>query len=122
MVRLAPLVFVLLWSSSFVAARIGLRSLTPLLFVAVRMVLAAAVLVGVMLALGRSWRSVPAPLVHCAVRAYHQQRAERPPTMPWSTSERRRLPWCRRSPIAHRAAGLAAAGEQLRPLQWPGWC
>ena len=54
--RIAPFAFVLLWSSSFIAARVGLRHLTPLLFVAVRMVLAAAVLVGVMAALRRSWR------------------------------------------------------------------
>jgi drug/metabolite transporter (DMT)-like permease len=34
--RLAPLLFVLLWSSSFIAAKAGLRHMSPLLFVAVR--------------------------------------------------------------------------------------
>jgi len=67
LLRVAPFAFVLLWSSSFIAARVGLRHLTPLLFVAVRMVLAAAVLVGVMAALRRSWRRLEGRWVHCAV-------------------------------------------------------
>jgi drug/metabolite transporter (DMT)-like permease len=65
--RLAPFVFVLLWSSSFVAARVGLRHLTPLLFVAVRMVLAATVLLGMMVVLRRSWRGLAGKRIHCAV-------------------------------------------------------
>jgi drug/metabolite transporter (DMT)-like permease len=67
MVPLAPFAFVLLWSSSFVAARVGLRHLSPLLFVTVRMVFAAAVLVLVMLALRRSWHVLAGRWVHCAV-------------------------------------------------------
>jgi drug/metabolite transporter (DMT)-like permease len=67
MVPLAPFAFVLLWSSSFVAARVGLRHLSPLLFVTVRMVFAATVLVLVMLALRRSWRVLAGRWVHCAV-------------------------------------------------------
>jgi drug/metabolite transporter (DMT)-like permease len=53
--RLAPYVFVLLWSSSFVTARIGLRLVSPLLFVAVRLVAAAVILVIVMALRGESW-------------------------------------------------------------------
>jgi drug/metabolite transporter (DMT)-like permease len=53
--RLAPFGFVLLWSSSFVAAKTGLRHLTPLLFVAIRLSACAVVLVLLMLALRRSW-------------------------------------------------------------------
>ena len=56
LVRIAPFAFVLLWSSSFIASRVGLRYLSPLLFVTVRMVLAAAVLLAVTLTLRRSWR------------------------------------------------------------------
>ena len=67
LLRVAPFVFVLLWSSSFIAARVGLRHLTPLLFVAVRMVLAAAVLTGVMAVLRRSWRVLATRWAHCAV-------------------------------------------------------
>src|ERR1700756_3306961 len=54
--RFAPFAFVLLWSSSFIAARVGLRHLTPLLFVAVRMVIAAAALLAAVLLLRRTWR------------------------------------------------------------------
>ena len=65
--RLAPFAFVLLWSSSFVGARVGLRHLTPLLFIAVRMCVCAVVLVGVMLALRRSWGVLRGYWLHCAV-------------------------------------------------------
>ena len=65
--RFAPLGFVLLWSSSFIASRVGLRHLTPLLFVAVRLVFAAAVLLGVMLVLRRSWRALSGRWMHLAV-------------------------------------------------------
>ena len=47
--RLAPYGFILLWSSSFVTARVGLALVSPLLFVAVRLA-AAAVLLGLFLA------------------------------------------------------------------------
>src|SRR4051812_2980437 len=67
LLRAAPFAFVLLWSSSFIAARVGLRHLTPLLFVAVRMVFAAAALLGVMLVLRRSWRVLAGRWAHCAV-------------------------------------------------------
>ena len=56
LLRVAPFGFVLLWGSSFIASRVGLRYLSPLLFVTVRMALAAAVMVGVMAVLRRPWR------------------------------------------------------------------
>ena len=66
--RLAPFGFVLLWSSSFVAARVGLRHLTPLLFVAIRLSGCAAVLLVVMLVLRRSWRPLDGwRWLHCAI-------------------------------------------------------
>ena len=66
--RFAPFSFVLLWSSSFVAAKTGLRHLSPLLFVAIRLTGCAVVLMLAMLALRRSW----GPLgrrrwLHCAI-------------------------------------------------------
>ena len=51
-------VFILLWSSSFVTANIGLALVTPLLFVAVRLVIAAAILFAVMAIRGESWASL----------------------------------------------------------------
>jgi len=47
----APLLFVLLWSSSFLGTRIGLRHMSPLWFVALRMILASAIMVAAMTAL-----------------------------------------------------------------------
>lgn len=66
--RFAPFLFVLLWSSSFIAAKAGLLHLSPLLFVAVRLDGCVAVLLAIMLLGRRSWR----PLrdwrwLHCAV-------------------------------------------------------
>jgi drug/metabolite transporter (DMT)-like permease len=56
--RLAPYVFVLLWSTSFVTARIGLRLVTPLLFVAVRLVIAAAILLVAVALRGDGWSAL----------------------------------------------------------------
>ncbi len=68
MIRIVPLLFVLLWSSSFVTAKLGLRYLSPLLFVAVRLVGCALVLALVMLVLRRSWRPLAGGRwLHCAV-------------------------------------------------------
>src|SRR5262245_50838546 len=52
---LAPYAFVLLWSTSFVTARIGLKLVTPLLFVGVRLAAAALILLAVMAIRGDSW-------------------------------------------------------------------
>lgn len=66
--RVAPFAFVLLWSSSFVAAKTGLRHLSPLLFVAIRLAACATVLVLLMLVLRRSWRALGGwKWAHCAV-------------------------------------------------------
>jgi drug/metabolite transporter (DMT)-like permease len=65
--RFAPFAFVLLWSSSFIASRAGLRYLSPLFFVAVRMVIAAAALIAVMTLLNRSWRVLSGRWGHLAV-------------------------------------------------------
>jgi drug/metabolite transporter (DMT)-like permease len=65
--RLMPLGFVLLWSSSFIGARVGLRHVTPLLFVEVRLWISAAVLVLAMLVLRRSWSVLRGRWLHCAV-------------------------------------------------------
>jgi drug/metabolite transporter (DMT)-like permease len=52
----APFLFVLLWSSSFITTKIGLRHISPLLFVAIRLVACAIVLTVLMLLLRQSWR------------------------------------------------------------------
>ena len=65
--RLAPFGFVLLWSSSFIGARVGVRYVTPLLFIAVRLCLSAALLVLTMLVLRRSWAVLRGRWIHCAI-------------------------------------------------------
>jgi drug/metabolite transporter (DMT)-like permease len=66
--RLAPFLFVLLWSSSFIAAKTGLRDISPLLFVAVRLIACALVLLAVMLIGRRSWQPLAGwRWLHCAV-------------------------------------------------------
>ena len=63
----APVLFVLLWSSSFIAVRTGLAHMTPLLFVALRMILAAALLAAAMGIRRESWSLPPRLWFHCAV-------------------------------------------------------
>jgi drug/metabolite transporter (DMT)-like permease len=64
----APFLFVLLWSSSFITAKIGLRHLSPLLFVAIRLVACAFVLTVLMLLLRQSWRPLAGwKWLHCAI-------------------------------------------------------
>jgi drug/metabolite transporter (DMT)-like permease len=65
--RAAPLLFVLLWSSSFIGARLGLRHMSPLWFVALRMVLASAIMTGAMLVTRRPWTLSRTQWMHCAV-------------------------------------------------------
>lgn len=65
--RFAPFGFVLLWSSSFIGARVGVRLVSPLLFVAVRLCLSAALLVAAMLLLRRSWAVLRGKWLHCAI-------------------------------------------------------
>lgn len=57
-VKLAPFAFILLWSSSFVTARIGLQYVSPLLFVALRLAAAALLVAGLATLLGHSWSAL----------------------------------------------------------------
>ena len=67
MLLIAPLLFVLLWSSSFISTKAGLRHLSPLLFVAIRLAACAFVMVALMLLLRRSWRPLAGrQWLHCA--------------------------------------------------------
>jgi drug/metabolite transporter (DMT)-like permease len=66
--RFAPILFVLLWSSSFIAAKAGLQHFSPLLFVAIRLAGCAIVLVTSMILLRRSWRPLSGcRWLHCGV-------------------------------------------------------
>jgi drug/metabolite transporter (DMT)-like permease len=120
--RLAPFIFVLLWSSSFIAARVGLRDLSPLLFVAVRMAIAAAVLLGVTLALRQPWRVLAGRWVHLAVAGvltnsvllmtahYAMVHIGAAPIALVQTL----------NPLLTALLAWPLLGEPLRPLQWLG--
>ena len=122
MIRLVPFAFVLLWSSSFIASRVGLRHLSPLLFVAVRMVIAAAVLLGVTLALRRPWRALAGRWVHLAVAGvltnsvllmtahYAMVHIGAAPIALVQTL----------NPLLTALLAWPLLGEPLRPLQWLG--
>lgn len=55
--RVAPFLFLLLWSGGYVAARLGIVDSTPITLVAIRFVLAAGLFVLIALALGARWPS-----------------------------------------------------------------
>jgi drug/metabolite transporter (DMT)-like permease len=56
-----------MWSSSFVTARVGLRLVTPLLFVGVRLLAAALILFAAMVARRESWESLRGRWHHLAL-------------------------------------------------------
>src|SRR4051812_36696100 len=53
-----PFVFAVLWASSYAAAKIGLADITPYAFVAIRLSIAAAAALAMVLALKRPWGPV----------------------------------------------------------------
>ncbi|HEY7581153.1 MAG TPA: DMT family transporter [Acetobacteraceae bacterium] len=122
MFRLAPVGFVLLWASSFIAARIGLRFLSPLLFVTVRLIAAAAVLSCVALLLRRPWRELAGRWGHFAVSGvltntvllmtahYAMVHTAAAPIALVQTL----------NPLLTALLAWPLLGEQLRPLQWLG--
>ena len=120
--RLVPFGFVLLWSSSFIASRVGLRYLSPLLFVAVRMCLCAAVLVAAMLVLRRPWGVLRNVWLHCAVAGVLMNAAllcaahvamTRVPAAPIALIQTL-------NPLLTSALAWPVLGEKLRPVQWLG--
>lgn len=121
--RLTPFGFVLLWSSSFIAARVGLRHLTPLLFVAVRMCTCAVVLVAAMLVLRRSWRPLRGRVwLHCAIAGVLMNAIllmtahvamTRVPAAPIALIQTL-------NPLLTAALAWPILGERLRPMQWLG--
>jgi len=62
-----PFVFAILWASSYAAAKIGLADITPYAFVALRLAIAAAAAVVMVLALKRSWTPVARRWPHLVI-------------------------------------------------------
>jgi drug/metabolite transporter (DMT)-like permease len=63
----APFVFVLIWSSAFVAVRAGLPDVTPFYFLAIRFTLAALILIAVVSAGGLPWRGLAGHWIPLAI-------------------------------------------------------
>lgn len=121
--RVAPFAFVLLWSSSFVAARVGLRTLSPLLFVAVRLAACAAVLVLLMLVLRKSWRPVAGRRwLHCAVAgALLNAGGLMAPHVGLTMAPAAQIALVQSlTPLLTAVLGVMLLSERLRPVQWSG--
>lgn len=120
--RLAPYGFVLLWSSSFITARVGLALVSPLLFVALRLV-AAAALLGIVVAVRRqSWAPLRGRWHHLALAgalvngvtlsAFHVGMVtENVAVMALMQTL---------SPMLIALAAMPLLGERLGPRQWLG--
>jgi drug/metabolite transporter (DMT)-like permease len=121
--RIAPFLFVLLWSSSFIAAKAGLRHMSPLLFVAVRMAGCALVLVVLMLILRRSWRPLSGwRWLHCAVAgALLNAVGLMAPHVGLLLAPAAQIALVQSlTPLLTAIFGVALLHEQLRPRQWMG--
>jgi drug/metabolite transporter (DMT)-like permease len=122
LVRITPFAFVLLWSSSFIASRVGLRHLSPLLFVTVRMVIAAAALLAVTLTLRRSWRALSRRGGHLAVAGVLTNTVLLLPAhyaMVHVGAAQIALVQTL-NPLLTALLAWPLLGERLRPLQWLG--
>jgi drug/metabolite transporter (DMT)-like permease len=121
--RLAPFGFVLLWSSSFVAAKTGLRHLSPLLFVAVRLSGCAVVLLLAMLILQRSWRPLSGlRWLHCAIAgALVNAVGLMAPHVGLTLVPAAPLALVQSlTPLLTAVLAVVVLGERLRPPQWLG--
>jgi drug/metabolite transporter (DMT)-like permease len=67
MTRLAPFLFVLLWSTGFIGARLGLPHAEPLSFLTVRYLLVLALLLPLALAMRAPWPRDPRQWLHIGV-------------------------------------------------------
>lgn len=123
LLRLVPFGFVLLWSSSFIGAKVGLNYLSPLYFVAVRLTACTGILLALMLVTRHSWAGLQQRRwLHCAVAgalingvglmAPHvglTMEAAAPIALVQSLT-----------PLLMAVLGIAFLGETLQPVQWLG--
>ena len=121
--RIAPLLFVLLWSSSFIAAKAGLRHVTPLLFVTVRLAACAVVMTAAMLVLRRSWQPLAGRRwLHCAIAgALMNAGGLMPPHVGLLVAPSAQIALVQSlAPLLTAILGVALLQETLRPWQWAG--
>lgn len=121
--RAAPFLFVLLWSSSFVAAKTGLRHLSPLLFVAIRLAGCAAVLGALMCVMRRSWRPLSGGRwLHCAIAgALLNAVGLMAPHVGLMMAPAAQIALVQSlTPLLTAALGVVLLRERLRRWQWTG--
>lgn len=119
----APFLFVLLWSSSFIAAKAGLRDLSPLLFVAIRLVACAIVLTALMVLLRRSWRPLAGwKWLHCGIAgALLNAIGLMGPHVGLLTAPAAQIALVQSlTPLLTAVLGMLLLHEQLRIGQWSG--
>jgi drug/metabolite transporter (DMT)-like permease len=121
--RAAPFLFVLLWSSSFIAAKAGLHNLSPMLFVTARLTACAVVMLGLMVVLRQSW----VPLrgrkwAHCALAgALMNAGGLIPPHVGMLSAPSAQIALVQSlAPLLTAVLGIALLREPLRPRQWAG--
>ena len=121
--RLTPYLFVLLWSSSFIASKTGLRDISPLLFVLLRMAGCTTVLVAAMVLTRQSWR----PLanwrwLHCAIAgAMLNAVGLMAPHVGLLFAPAGQIALVQSlTPLLTAVFGVILLHEQLRPRQWLG--
>ncbi len=121
--RLVPFLFVLLWSSAFIASKTGLRDLSPLLFVAIRLALCAIVLLGLMVVRREAWRPLAGwRWFHCAVAgALLNAMTLMPPHVGMRFVPAAHVALIQSlTPLLTAALGVVLLHEKLRPRQWAG--
>jgi drug/metabolite transporter (DMT)-like permease len=120
--RMAPLLFVLLWSSSFLGARLGLPHMSPLWFVALRMLLAAGIMTCVMVVPRRPWNLSRAQWMHCAVVGVTTQALLLMPAhVAMTHTEAAPIALIQTlNPLLSALAAWPLLGERLRPAQLLG--
>jgi len=118
-----PFVFAVLWASSYVAAKIGLADITPYAFVALRLTIAAAAAIVIVLALKRPWGPVArrwphlmigGALVHGLALATAHAALVSVAATPTALVHAFH-------PILTAALGIAVLGEKFRWWQWLGF-
>jgi drug/metabolite transporter (DMT)-like permease len=121
--RVAPLLFVLLWSSSFITTKIGLRHISPLLFVAIRLVACGFLLTVLMLLLRASWRPLSGwKWLHCAIAgALMNVVGLMAPHVGLLTAPAAQVALVQSlTPLLAAAFGVVVLREGLRASQWLG--
>ncbi len=121
--RLVPFAFVLLWSSSFIAAKVGLRDLSPLAFVAVRLSACALVLTALMVVRRESWRGLGGGRwLHCAIAgALLNAVGLMGPHVGLTLVAPAFIALVQSlTPLLTASFGILVLGERMRPRQWLG--